>query len=50
MADRDNLRDEIFRGDMDDQVHLPVNIARLIWNAKSQFGIKPDSKSNLKPE
>ena len=28
---------------------MPVNVARLIWNAKSQFGIRPTSKSDLRP-
>lgn len=50
LNDRDNLRQEIFRGNSDEQVHLPINVARLIWNAKSQFGITSQSKSDLKPE
>ena len=29
---------------------MPINIARLIWNAKSQFGIKCTTRSDLRPE
>lgn len=39
----------MFRTSTDDQIHLPVNVARLIWNAKSQFGIRANTKSDLKP-
>jgi hypothetical protein len=42
MDDRQTLRNETFKLTLDDQVHLPVNIARMIWNAKTQFGIKSD--------
>jgi DNA-directed RNA polymerase II subunit RPB1 len=50
MNDRESLRTEILRGNADEQVHLPINVARLIWNAKSQFGITQHSKSDLKPD
>ena len=43
------MRNDVFRTTTDEQIHLPVNIARLIWNAKAQFGIKANSKSDLKP-
>jgi len=49
-SDRESLRNDIMRTTCDDQIHLPINASRLITNAKSQFKIKPNSKSNLKPE
>lgn len=33
----------------DDSSHLPVNVPRLLWNAKEQFNIKPTNKSDLHP-
>lgn len=48
LVDRDDLRHTILKG-LDDIVHLPVNVPRIIWNAKEQFAIKPNSKSNLHP-
>ena len=48
-SDQSSLRNDIFRMSTDEQIHLPVNVARLIWNAKAQFGIKANSKSDLKP-
>lgn len=42
MDDRQTLRNETFKLTLDDQVHLPVNVARMIWNAKTHFGIKSD--------
>lgn len=41
VSDRDELRTSIFNTTLDDTVHLPVNVVKLIWNAKSSFGIKP---------
>jgi len=29
--------------------HLPVNVPRLIWNAKQQFSIKPNQITDLHP-
>ena len=49
LADRETLRNEVFKTSIDDSIHMPVNVARLIWNAKSQFGIRPISKSDLRP-
>jgi hypothetical protein len=49
MEDRQILRNETFKLTLDDQVHLPVNVARMIWNAKTQFGIKADQKTTLTP-
>lgn len=47
-SDRDLLRSWTLKT-YDDSVHLPVNIVRLIWNAKSQFSIKPDTVTSLSP-
>jgi DNA-directed RNA polymerase II subunit RPB1 len=33
----------------DDRQHLPVNLKRLIWNAKKKFGISGINKSDLHP-
>ena len=49
ISDRDELRTSIFRTTLDDTVHLPVNVAKLIWNAKSSFGIKPSTSTSLTP-
>jgi hypothetical protein len=48
MRDRDDLRGVILKG-QGDAVHLPVNVPRIIWNAKEQFGIKANSKTDLQP-
>ena len=34
----------------DGTVHLPVNVDRLVWNAKEHFQIKPNSKSDMHPQ
>lgn len=47
--DRETLRREILR-DGDNKKPLPVNIDRLIWNAKKDFNIRENSVSNLRPE
>ena len=49
VSDRDELRTSIFKTSLDDSVHLPVNVAKLIWNAKSSFGIKPRTQTVLTP-
>ncbi len=46
--DRKQLREEIIQSG-DDQVHLPVNIRRLIWNAQKKFHTASYKKSNLDP-
>jgi DNA-directed RNA polymerase II subunit RPB1 len=46
--DRDDLRSVILQKQGDD-VHLPVNVPRIIWNAKENFGVKPHQKSDLHP-
>ena len=35
--------------DKDVTIHLPVNVPRIIWNAKEQFQIRPHQKSDLHP-
>ena len=49
MIDRDDLRTTILRNN-DDLLHLPVNIPRILWNAKENFNIKEHSKTDLHPE
>lgn len=46
--DRDEMRELIYRTG-DDKQHFPVNIPRVIWNAKKNFGINNQSKSDLHP-
>jgi len=48
-ADRDTLRNSIFRLTTEDTVHLPVNLHRIIKNAKRMFEISNRSKTDLKP-
>ena len=48
LQDRHDLRYLILKN-QDDSVHLPVNVPRILWNAKEQFNIKPNSKSDLHP-
>lgn len=48
IQDRSDLRHVILKN-QDDSIHLPVNIPRILWNAKEQFNIKPHSKSDLDP-
>jgi DNA-directed RNA polymerase II subunit RPB1 len=43
------LRNSIFKATNEDQVHLPINLKRLIQNAKKMFDIGNRSKSDLKP-
>jgi DNA-directed RNA polymerase II subunit RPB1 len=47
-TDRDDLR-EIILKKQGDEVHLPVNVPRIIWNAKEQFKIRPNAKTDLHP-
>lgn len=32
-----------------DAVYLPVNVPRLVWNAKEKFRVKPHLKTDLDP-
>ena len=42
------MREFIFKNN-DDSQHVPVNIPRIIWNAKKKFGINIHSKSDIDP-
>lgn len=46
--DRESLRSFIFP-DGNDKIALPVNIPRLLTNAKEEFGINKMSKTDLQP-
>jgi DNA-directed RNA polymerase II subunit RPB1 len=48
LRDRNEMREFIFKNG-DDKQHFPVNINRIIWNAKKTFGINNQSKSDLHP-
>ena len=48
MDDRNEMREKIFK-DGEDKVHFPVNIPRIIWNAKKKFKITQRSISDLHP-
>lgn len=47
--DRELLRNSIFNTTNDDSVHLPINLRRIIQNAKKTFELSPRMKSDLKP-
>jgi DNA-directed RNA polymerase II subunit RPB1 len=47
--DRDDLRFTILKRQGNDEIHIPVNVPRIIWNAKEEYKIKPNSKSDLHP-
>jgi hypothetical protein len=53
--DRESLRTYIFGENSgakngEDEIHLPVNLPRLIRNAKEEFNIKNKQETNLTPE
>ncbi len=48
LSNRNENREFVFRTG-DDKQHFPVNIPRIIWNAKKNFGINNQSKSDLHP-
>ena len=48
MSNRDEMRDFVFKHG-DDKQHFPVNIPRIIWNAKKNFGINNQTKSDMHP-
>ena len=54
IQDRKNLRSIVVVTDQKLQdvntFHLPVNIARLIWSAKSRFHVDPNGISTLTPD
>jgi len=45
---RKEMREVIFKSNEDKQ-HVPVNIPRIVWNAKKKFGINIHSKSDIDP-
>jgi len=49
LEDQQNLRKHILMNG-DDYIHLPLQLSRIIWNAKQEYSIKPDSKSDLNPK
>lgn len=49
LQDREELRHEILLNG-DDKIHIPVNLARILWNAKEKFGIKKHHVSDLHPK
>jgi len=49
LQDREDLRTLIFKRSSDDDIHIPVNVPRIIWNAKEEYKIKANSKSDLHP-
>lgn len=49
LKDREDLRTIIFKRSSDDDIHIPVNVPRIIWNAKEEYKIKPNSKSDMHP-
>jgi hypothetical protein len=48
IKDREDLRKFILKAG-DDQIHVPVNINRLILNSEKEFGIKKHQLTNLSP-
>jgi DNA-directed RNA polymerase II subunit RPB1 len=48
-SDRDCLRNSIFKMTNDDAIHLPINLNRIIKNAKRMFDVNSRRKSDLKP-
>ena len=47
LEDQEQLRD-IFP-QLDEKQHLPVNIQRLVWNAKKKFNVNPNNPTDLDP-
>ena len=48
LRDRDELRQFILKNG-DDQIHVPVNISRLIMNCEQEFSLKKNSLTKLSP-
>jgi len=48
--DRDTLRNSIFKLNNDDGIHTPINLHRIIKNAKRMFEISNRSKTDLSPK
>ncbi|KAJ3300797.1 DNA-directed RNA polymerase II subunit rpb1 [Kappamyces sp. JEL0829] len=49
LTDRHTLRSEIFRNSSNDKWALPVNLERLIWNARHTFSIDRSRPTDLHP-
>jgi hypothetical protein len=47
--DREDLRYIIIKKQSYPEIHCPVNLPRIIWNAKELFKVKPNSLSGLHP-
>ena len=47
--DREDLRHIILKKQGSNDIHFPVNLSRIIWNAKEQFKIKHNSVTDLHP-
>jgi hypothetical protein len=47
--DREDLRHIILNKQGTNDIHFPVNLPRIIWNAKEQFKIKHNSVTDLHP-
>lgn len=47
--DREQLRNSIFKMTNEDTIHMPINLHRIIHNAKRMFEISNRSKTDLKP-
>lgn len=47
--DRRQLQTDIFQKLLGDKVYLPVNLNRLLWNAKVQYKLDRRKPSNLNP-
>ena len=43
------MRNSIFKTTTDDTIHMPINVPRLIKNAKKMFEITNRSKTDLTP-
>jgi DNA-directed RNA polymerase II subunit RPB1 len=50
VQDRDVLRNTIFKTTTEDTIHLPINVPRLIKNAKKMFEITNRSKTDMTPK
>lgn len=49
VSDRDNLRANILRT-TETNIHLPINLTRLMWNAKEKFSVRVSQKTDLTPQ
>mmetsp|Transcript_19250 Transcript_19250/g.32795 ORF Transcript_19250/g.32795 Transcript_19250/m.32795 type:complete len:564 (+) Transcript_19250:248-1939(+) len=49
LQDREDLRTKIIQSTQN-SVNMPINVQRLIWNARQQFQVKIHSKTDLTPK